>query len=132
MHTAGRLTGLTESVIREMTRLAEKHNALNLSQGFPDFDPPPQVLDAAAEALRSGYNQYAVIWGSARLRAALASKYARQYDMDVDPRDRRDHFLRRHRGYRGRFAGRSAPRRSGGHIGTGPRELPAWRPICRG
>ena len=55
MHTAGRLTGLTESVIREMTRLAEKHNALNLSQGYPDFDPPPQVLDAAAEALRSGY-----------------------------------------------------------------------------
>ena len=42
MHTAGRLTGLTESVIREMTRLAEKHNALNLSQGFPDFDPPPR------------------------------------------------------------------------------------------
>lgn len=85
MHSAQRLTGLTESVIREMTRLAERHDALNLSQGFPDFDPPPQVLAAAAEALRSGYNQYAVTWGSARLRAALADKYARWYGMAVDP-----------------------------------------------
>ena len=51
MHPAQRLVGLTESVIREMTRLAEKHEALNLSQGFPDFDPPPQVVAAAAEAL---------------------------------------------------------------------------------
>jgi aspartate/methionine/tyrosine aminotransferase len=84
MHPAQRLTGLTESVIREMTRLAEKHKALNLSQGFPDFDPPPQVLAAAAEALRSGYNQYAVTWGSARLRAALADKYDRWYGMAVD------------------------------------------------
>jgi aspartate/methionine/tyrosine aminotransferase len=85
MHPAQRLTGLTESVIREMTRLAEKHDALNLSQGFPDFDPPPRVLAAAAEALRSGYNQYAVTWGSARLRAALAGKYDRWYGMGVDP-----------------------------------------------
>jgi aspartate/methionine/tyrosine aminotransferase len=85
MHPAQRLAGLTESVIREMTRLAEKHEALNLSQGFPDFDPPPQVLAAAAEALRGGYNQYAVTWGSARLRAALADKYDRWYGMAVDP-----------------------------------------------
>jgi aspartate/methionine/tyrosine aminotransferase len=85
MHPAQRLTGMTESVIREMTRLAEKHEALNLSQGFPDFDPPPQVVAAAAEALRSGYNQYAVTWGSARLRVALAGKYDRWYGMAVDP-----------------------------------------------
>jgi aspartate/methionine/tyrosine aminotransferase len=85
MYPAQRLTGLTESVIREMTRLAEKHGALNLSQGFPDFDPPPKVLAAAAEALRSGYNQYAITWGSSRLRTALADKYARLYGMVVDP-----------------------------------------------
>jgi aspartate/methionine/tyrosine aminotransferase len=84
MHPAQRLTGLTESVIREMTRLAERHNALNLSQGFPDFDPPPQVLAAATKALQEGYNQYAVTWGSARLRAALADKYAGWYGMGVD------------------------------------------------
>jgi aspartate/methionine/tyrosine aminotransferase len=65
--------------------LAESHDALNLSQGFPDFDPPVPVLAAAAEALRSGYNQYAVTWGSARLRSALADKYARRYGMTVDP-----------------------------------------------
>ncbi len=85
MNPAQRLTGLTESVIREMTRLAEAHNALNLSQGFPDFDPPRQVLAAATEALKSGYNQYAITWGSPRLRAALADKYARWYGMAVDP-----------------------------------------------
>jgi aspartate/methionine/tyrosine aminotransferase len=85
MHPAQRLVGLTESVIREMTRLAEKHEALNLSQGFPDFDPPPRVLVAAAEALRGGYNQYAVTWGSARLRAALGDKYVRWYGMAMDP-----------------------------------------------
>jgi aspartate/methionine/tyrosine aminotransferase len=85
MHPAGRLKGLTESVIREMTRLAESHDALNLSQGFPDFDPPAEVLAAAGKALRSGYNQYAVTWGSARLRSALAEKYARRYSMQVDP-----------------------------------------------
>ena len=85
MRAAGRLTGLTESVIREMTRLAEAHGAINLSQGFPDFDPLPPVLAAAVEALKSGYNQYAITWGSARLRTALADKYARQYGMQVDP-----------------------------------------------
>jgi len=85
MNAAGRLTGLTESVIREMTRLAKAHGAINLSQGFPDFDPPPPVLAAAVEALRSGYNQYAISWGLARLRTALANKYAHQYGMQVDP-----------------------------------------------
>lgn len=84
MHPAQRLAGLTESVIREMTRLAQKHDALNLSQGFPDFDPPPKVLTAAAQALQSGNNQYAVTWGSARLRVALADKYMRYYGMAVD------------------------------------------------
>ncbi len=85
MYPALRLTELTESVIREMTRLAIKHGAINLSQGFPDFDPPAELLAAGVEALRGGYNQYTISWGSARLRAALTEKYARWYGMALDP-----------------------------------------------
>ncbi|GAB4532594.1 MAG: pyridoxal phosphate-dependent aminotransferase [Anaerolineae bacterium] len=85
MNPAQRLSELTESVIREMTRLAIKHDAINLSQGFPDFDPPAELLAAGVEALQSGYNQYTISWGSPRLRAALADKYARWYGMALDP-----------------------------------------------
>jgi aminotransferase len=85
MQPAKRLEGLTESVIREMTRLALKHEAINLSQGFPDFDPPPELLDAAADALRQGYNQYTITWGAPRLRARIAEQYARLYGFNVDP-----------------------------------------------
>lgn len=85
MFKARRLDGMVESVIREMTRLANQHDAINMAQGFPDFDPPPEVLAAAVEALRSGHNQYTITWGSARLREAIAAKYARWYGMEVDP-----------------------------------------------
>jgi aminotransferase len=64
--TAYRLKNFTESVIREMTRVAEQHGAINLAQGFPDFDPPAELLEAAKQALQNGYNQYAVTWGSPR------------------------------------------------------------------
>lgn len=85
MQPAQRLAGLTESVIREMTRLAQKHRAINLSQGFPDFDPPPELLAAAVEALQGGYNQYSITWGSPRLRAQIAAKYKQWYGLELNP-----------------------------------------------
>lgn len=80
-----RVSGFTESVIREMTRLAQEHNAINLAQGFPDFDPPPELLAAAAEAVRSGDNQYSITWGARSLRDAIAAKVGRWWGMSVDP-----------------------------------------------
>ncbi len=83
--TARRTHAFTESVIREMTRVANEHGAINLSQGFPDFAAPELLKEAACEAVRADINQYAVTWGSPRIRRALADKYRRLYDMDVDP-----------------------------------------------
>jgi aminotransferase len=81
---ARRTETFTESVIREMTRIAREHGAINLAQGFPDF-PAPQVLkEAAVAAVRADVNQYAITWGSARLRAALEAKYRDLYGMEVD------------------------------------------------
>jgi len=65
---------LSESVIREMTRLADLHGALNLAQGFADFPAPASVKAAAVQAIKDDYNQYAVTWGSPRLRAAISEK----------------------------------------------------------
>jgi len=85
MKTARRTHGFTESVIRGMTRLANEHGAINLSQGFPNFQPPEVMIEAAAKAVRDGINQYAITWGAKRLRDALARKYADWYGMEVDP-----------------------------------------------
>ena len=85
MKTASRTHGFTESVIRGMTRLANEHGAINLSQGFPNFQPPDVMIEAAAKAMRDGVNQYAITWGAKRLRDALARKYADWYGMAVDP-----------------------------------------------
>jgi len=82
--TARRTHGFTESVIREMTRIANEAGAINLAQGFPDFPAPDVLKDAACEAIRADVNQYAVTWGSPRLRRALAAKYARDHAMEVD------------------------------------------------
>ncbi|QDU21222.1 pyridoxal phosphate-dependent aminotransferase [Urbifossiella limnaea] len=71
---AARVQHFTESVIRETTRLAQRHGAVNLGQGMPDFDPPEEVKEAACRAIRDGFNQYAVTWGIAPLRAAIAEK----------------------------------------------------------
>jgi len=84
MHTAIRTHGFTESVIREMTRVANEHGAINLSQGFPNFPAPDVVKEAAIEAIRSDVNQYAITWGAKRLRDAIADKYAHWYGMGVD------------------------------------------------
>jgi aminotransferase len=75
----------TESVIREMTRLANEHDAINLAQGFPDFDAPAELLEIAVEALRTGWNQYAITWGSPRLRGAIAEKVAWSNGITADP-----------------------------------------------
>ena len=83
--TARRTLGFTESVIREMTRVADMHEAINLAQGFPDFPAPAALKAAACEAIRRDVNQYAVTWGSPRLRRALTEVYARWYGMEVDP-----------------------------------------------
>ncbi len=69
-----RVATFTESVIREMTRLCQAYGAINLAQGFPDFDPPVAMRMAAAEAIRQGYNQYSTTHGSIRLRQAIAQK----------------------------------------------------------
>jgi aminotransferase len=71
---ASRVQHFTESVIRETTRLAHRHGAINLGQGLPEFDPPDEVKEAACRAIRDGFNQYAVTWGAAPLRQAIAAK----------------------------------------------------------
>ncbi|MEN8375565.1 MAG: aminotransferase class I/II-fold pyridoxal phosphate-dependent enzyme [Gemmatimonadota bacterium] len=83
--TATRTHGFTESVIREMTRVAREHDAINLAQGFPDFPAPDVVKDAACSAIRGDINQYAITWGAPRLRTALARRYHDWYGMEVDP-----------------------------------------------
>ncbi len=83
--TATRTHTFTESVIREMTRVARRHDAVNLAQGFPDFPAPALLKDAACRAIQDDVNQYAVTWGTSGLRHALARKYREWYGMDVDP-----------------------------------------------
>jgi len=85
MHTARRTHGFTESVIRGMTRIANEHGAINLAQGFPNFPAPDILKEAAIRAIRDDINQYAITWGTKRLRDALARKYAEWYGMSVDP-----------------------------------------------
>ena len=67
-----------------MTRLATQHDAINLAQGFPNFPAPKILKDAAAAAIQADINQYAITWGSRRLRQALATKYLDWYGMAVN------------------------------------------------
>src|SRR5579871_5024259 len=71
---ADRVQYFTESVIREMTRLAHQHDAVNLGQGMPDFETPAELKEAACRAIRDGFNQYAITWGAPVLRKAIARK----------------------------------------------------------
>jgi aminotransferase len=75
----------TESVIREMTRLAKLHKAVNLSQGFPDFPAPEEIKEAARRAVAADINQYAITWGARSLREAIARKFTALYGVPVDP-----------------------------------------------
>jgi aspartate/methionine/tyrosine aminotransferase len=83
--TAHRLNSFTESVIREMTRVANQYGAINLSQGFPDADPPPEVLAAGKRAMAEGPHQYAITWGAPRFRQALLKKQKHWMGLDLDP-----------------------------------------------
>jgi len=76
---------LSESVIREMTRLADKYSAINLAQGFPDFPTPGELKAAAIKAIKDDYNQYAVTWGSPNLRKSISEKVSRFNGIDSDP-----------------------------------------------
>jgi aspartate/methionine/tyrosine aminotransferase len=82
---SARIANFTESVIREMTRLAGRYGATNLAQGFPDFPAPEALKRAATEAIDADINQYSITWGSKPFRDAVAGKYARHYAMDFDP-----------------------------------------------
>jgi aminotransferase len=80
-----RADSFTESVIREMTRFALAHNAINLAQGFPDFPCPPELKAAASAALNEDFNQYAITWGAQDFRAAIAHKVEAYNGMVLDP-----------------------------------------------
>jgi len=83
--TSEKASRFTESVIREMTRLAQAHGAVNLSQGFPDFPAPEELKRAACDAILGDINQYAVTWGAKPLRDAIARDFTRRYGVPVDP-----------------------------------------------
>src|SRR3954463_14636590 len=82
---SGRTEHIVESVIREMSRVAARHGAINLAQGFPDFPAPDVLKSAAAEAIFGDVNQYAITWGAKPFRDAIAAKYARHYRLEFDP-----------------------------------------------
>lgn len=75
----------TESVIREMTRLAQLHGAVNLAQGMPDFPAPAEIKEAACRAIMEDINQYAITWGAKAFRNAIAAKAAASWNRDIDP-----------------------------------------------
>ena len=75
----------TESVIREMSRVAAKHKAVNLAQGFPDFPAPPEIKEAACRAIMNNHNQYAITWGTKSLRDGIVAKTLRDYGVQLDP-----------------------------------------------
>ena len=84
-HVSQKANSFTESVIREMTREAMKHGAVNLSQGFPDFSAPEDIKRKAMEAIAADINQYAITWGSKDFRDAIATKTRWYLGLDIDP-----------------------------------------------
>ena len=74
----------TDSVIRRMTRIANEYDAINLSQGFPDFDPPKEILNRLSEVAHEDFNQYAITWGAQNFRDALAKKQSKYMNLDLD------------------------------------------------
>lgn len=86
-YSADRLKNLQHSVIRSITRYALERGAVLLAQGFPDFDPPAEVMAAADEAIHSGWNQYGMTWGHQALRKAISEKTRRFYGLEVSPEE---------------------------------------------
>ena len=82
--TSRRTAVFTESLIREMSRVAARHGAINLAQGFPDWDPPAELVAAGKAAMDAHRHQYAVTWGSPELRGALGAKLTRFLGVPVD------------------------------------------------
>jgi aminotransferase len=82
---SSRIQHFTESVIREMTRLAVMHGAVNLAQGFPDFPAPESIKQAARQAISEEHNQYTITWGAKNFREAIAEHYRRRHALEFDP-----------------------------------------------
>ena len=80
-----RTASFTDSVIRRMTRISLQYDAVNLSQGFPDFEPPKEILDRLAQVAYEGYHQYSITWGAQDFREALAAKQSRYMGRIIDP-----------------------------------------------
>ena len=82
---SGRTAGFTDSVIRRMTRISNRYGAINLSQGFPDFEPPKEILKRLSEVSGEDFHQYSITWGAQNFREALAAKQKRFMGIDIDP-----------------------------------------------
>lgn len=80
-----RVQEFTDSVIRRMTRISDEHGAINLSQGFPDFDPPQEIMDALAKAAHEGPHQYSITFGAENFREALARKQSKAIGREINP-----------------------------------------------
>ena len=80
-----RTAGFTDSVIRRMTRISNQYGAVNLSQGFPDFDPPQEILTRLEQVAREDFHQYSITWGARNFREALAEKQTRYMGRPIDP-----------------------------------------------
>jgi len=84
---SNRTSSFTDSVIRRMTRISNQYNAVNLSQGFPDFEPPAEILNRLAEVTREDFHQYSITWGSQNFREALAAKIEHFSGAAVNPNE---------------------------------------------
>jgi len=82
-----RTNTFTDSVIRRMTRISQKYGAVNLSQGFPDFEPPKEILDRLAQVSGEDFHQYSITWGAQNFREALAAKQRRFMGIPIDPNE---------------------------------------------
>ena len=80
-----RTKDFTDSVIRRMTRVSLRYGAVNLSQGFPDFEPPKEITDRLSQVAHEDFNQYSITWGAQNFREALAAKQSRLMGHEIDP-----------------------------------------------
>ncbi len=84
---SNRTTTFTDSVIRRMTRISNQYNAINLSQGFPDFEPPREILERLVQVTKEDFHQYAITWGAQNFREALAAKIEHFSGVSVNPNE---------------------------------------------
>ena len=85
MNVADRTESFQESVIRKMTRVCQRYQGINLAQGFPEKDPPEEVVREVLRAIQQGHNQYSITWGLPALREAVAGKFFRFSGLTADP-----------------------------------------------